>query len=575
MAFGHRWGDNGAQTSYLKRYKREVPDNVKNPKNGFLNDIELLREFHPLDQAHRDKTLEYFTYLKPWGGTPSFAALNRAVKQLEQRKSGGLVVLITDGIDEDPNYDDHLRDLGVALNTNPGVSIRIVLFGSTLAQLSTDPTVLEDVPDILDRVQKLKAILNKGNVHELHEAAKGPELTKKLSTAVAQRPYRILDSKSKKQSPPSRFSSKSPLPRHVVDRGHHMIRYGSIDSKPFEIQGGEHHVFILQGGTTLRYKPPNERLALTAPDGLFCDANNGMKLICLDYQLESGKLPDSGSTTANKTERNSAVFRLCLVGKGEQDIVSRPREILFDIVPNSESKKPLGKQRSRTTRWEVVSEARAPTWRVTVNDWPGREAATIRAYWDWKLKPTDRAGRDENNLRVWSQVQGEHGAQVFVPLSEVTKPKDNKGEHNIDLKGTYHPGVTNGNTRTAHTIKILIKPTDKPTDKSAGEDEDKSTELDSDFHEHFGRLLPELVWKNGTNLPDLEYSSRFTCEPGSEKLIYTFVLPADLEFDLKELQVRVLSWTDRKASAVRLLKPLVTKPLDPKRRSRFRRPDDR
>jgi len=570
MAFGHRWDGNTAQTLYLERYKRKIPTKVKDA-NGYLKDIELLTEFHPLGQAHRDKTLEYFKYLKPWGGTPSFAALNEAVGHFEKRDSGGLVVLLTDGIDEDTTYKMHVSKLQTSLQKNPGVSLQVVLFGPTLETLAKDPSLTNKHADLGDRIKALRDILNKDMGHELHEAAEVKELAIELAAAVAPRPYFIRDSETMRQLGPYHFSSKSSLRGHDVERGHHFIRYGSIDSDTFEIQGGEHHVFKLQGGTQFLYQQPEAREALRSPNGLFAEASNEMKLICSDYCLVPGKTLDKAPRTTDKTARRSAEFILCLVGKEPHDIVSRPRKILFDIVPTPEFGKRPGEQRSRTTRWEVVPERTAPTWKVTVDDWPPSKTATIRAYWDWKLKPTDRAGRDENNLRVWSQVQGEHGAQVFVPLSEVTKPKDNKGEHNIDLKGTYHPGVTNGNTRTAHTIKILIK----PTDKSTGEDEDKSTELDSDFHEHFGRLLPELVWKNGTNLPDLEYSSRFTCEPGSEKLIYTFVLPADLEFDLKELQVRVLSWTDRKASAVQLLKPLVTKPLDPERRSRFRRPDDR
>jgi hypothetical protein len=132
----------------------------------------------------------------------------------------------------------------------------------------------------------------------------------------------------------------------------------------------------------------------------------------------------------------------------------------------------------------------------------------------------------------------------------------------VELKGTETlPATARAGSGSRRQLVITLTPSDRSPERANG------------FHEHFGRLLPELVWENGTIVADLEYSSEFICEPGSERLTVTFTWPAKLEFKPKELRVRIIPWADREKTAVRLTKPLTTRLLDAD--GRAGRPDDR
>ena len=541
IAFGHRVGKTGdtinLNNEYLKKKGTPLqPEIAKDP----WKDIEILSSFRPLTAAHLAKTLKDIDDLGPYGATPSLAALRIALGEFQKRRSGGIVVLITDGIYTDPDYNRKLAAIKGAMQASPGVSLQAVLFGQTIERLLNDPTV-DPTIKVKDRQQALDTLLASGTGHKFHEAPQGAQLATKLAAAIAPRPYFILDRSTTNKMPRTDRQLGDESPR--LQPGNYSIGYESVRAIPFEIRGGEKHQFKLLRGATLRYEPPPERRHLTLPSGRFATVENGMSLIC----SESILVPAKDST-------HSAVFTLCLVGRGEQDIVSRPREILFDIVPTSESTKPLARQKSRTTRWEIVPDRTTPTWKVTVDNWPQKTEATIQAL--WKSTPTPH---DKNRVRVWTEVK-EDGAKVAVPLPGF--PRADGPPASVELKGTETlPATARAGSGSRRQLVITLTPSDRSPERANG------------FHEHFGRLLPELVWENGTIVADLEYSSEFICEPGSERLTVTFTWPAKLEFKPKELRVRIIPWADRKKTAVRLTKPLTTRLLDAD--GRAGRPDDR
>ncbi len=541
IAFGHRVGKTGdtinLNMDYLKAKGATLqPDIAKDP----WKDIEILSSFRPLTNTHLAKTLKDIDDLGPYGATPSLAALRIALGEFQKRRSGGIVVLITDGIYTDPDYNRKLAAIKAAMQANPGVSLQAVLFGQTIERLLNDPTV-DPTIKVKDRQQALDTLLESGTGHKFHEAPQGAQLATKLATAIAPRPYFILDRSTTNKLPRTdrQLGTESPPLRP----GNYSIGYGSVRPIPFAIQGGEKHQFDLLRGATLRYRPPSERRHLTLPSGRFATVENGMSLICSESILVPAK--DSA---------HSAVFTLCLVGRDEQDIVSRPREILFDVAPTSESTKPLARQKSRTTRWEIIADRTTPTWKVTVDNWPQKAEATIRAL--WKSAPTQH---DKNRVRVWTEVK-EDGAKVAVPLPGF--PRADGQPTSVELEGTETlQASARGGSGSRRQLVITLTPSDHSRERARG------------FHEHFGRLVPELAWENGTIVADLEYSSEFICEPGSERLTFTFTWPAKLEFQPKELRVRIIPWAEREKTAVRLTKPLTTRLLSTD--GRTGRPDDR
>ena len=494
-------------------------DEVKElSKIEIINPLELVTPQHM--QAIRSKLVE----LGPKSdsaNTPLLSSLIEATKPFVTQDIPGTIVAITDG---DYQYTEGDRAQALLAQLQ-----KILTDRRTRRRTITLQIVGFAVEEPAEKVLRDLAKQNRG---EFYKAPSAEILAKALAKAVDSRPY-LLRPLTATDWQNHKLGTVSELKA----TGKYRIGFGNLKPIEFEFVGSESHAFDLDiNGNRLRYRAPEQLRRLISVRGKSAPATDATSLICSKMNLVK-------TTGPGRTVRHHAVFEFSLASESPTAIVQRPREILFEIVPASEADKPLGQRMGRMTRWSVVPGRTAPTWTVSVEDWQQMEPATIRAFW----KPTPTR-RDKNSVRTWKQVQGE-GAQVFVPLPGFPRPEEGASGHNVELKGVLRQADPKDKSLSGTRVEIQITPVDHSTERARG------------FHEHFSRLLPELAWENGTKTADLEYSSEFTCEPGFERLIFTYVVPNDLEFKPEDLRVRISSWTERDEGAVRLTKSLVTEPL--------------
>ena len=494
-------------------------DEVKElSKIEIINPLELVTPQHM--QAIRSKLVELGPKSNS-ANTPLLSSLIEATRPFVTQDIPGTIVAITDG-----DYQDTEGDRSKALLAQLQTILKDRRTRQRTISLQIVGFAVEDLSE------KVLRDLSKQNRGEFYKAPSPEILATALAKAVDSRPY-LLRPLTATDWQNHKLGTLSELKA----TGKYRIGFGNLKPIEFEFVGSESHAFDLDiNGNRLRYRAPEQLRRLISVRGKSATATDATSLICSKMNLVK-------TTGAGKTVGYRAVFTFSLASESPAAIVQRPREILFEIVPASEAAKPLGQRMSRMTRWSVVPGRTAPTWTVTVEDWQQREPATIRAFW----KPTPTV-RDKSSVRTWKQVQGD-GAQVYVPLPGFPRPAEAATGHNVELKGVIREADPKDTSPSGTRIEIHISPVDHSIKRAKG------------FHEHFGRLLPELAWENGTKTTDLEYSSEFTCEPGFERLIYTFLLPNDLEFKPEELRVRISSWIERDEGAVRLTRSLVTEPL--------------
>ncbi|SVD98816.1 uncharacterized protein METZ01_LOCUS451670, partial [marine metagenome] len=193
IAFGHRVTMD-LNTRIPEVNEKKYPDlKTKFPKiaSDPWMDVELRRAFSSLTSDHLKKTLDHIEALDPFGATPSLAAIQQALGEFKKRQSGGIIVLVTDGIytlkrELPEDLEQSLGTIKKGLQENPGVSLQVVLFGQSVKQLEADPKNRT-------KVAKLKQLLDTGTGHKLREAPMGNQLASELAAAIAPRPYFVLD----------------------------------------------------------------------------------------------------------------------------------------------------------------------------------------------------------------------------------------------------------------------------------------------------------------------------------------------------------------------------------------------
>lgn len=392
VAYGHRARLQGGQTVINPDWKRRVvPPDVQ---ANWRLDYEWLTKQQtpqPLNLEELKRLEEEIAALPYYGNTPLLGSMLFAAEPLIKRKTGGLVVAITDGVwnDESPNQPGpRYNALEQLFQNHPELALHLVVFGGVKE----------------DERRNLQSLAAKVRAPSA-EARTGRDLTQTLEKAMRPRKYRVSPADTAMLS---RVELPLAEPAENLVAGSYRLSFPDCPEMPLTLVGGERLVFDLDlASRKLKHRKP--RLQLFRPA-------SGVPADAIDEPTRFGYL----SARYDKVQKR-AEFKFALDRDDDLSFVRRPAEISIDVQPQ-------GVRREFTRTIQLELQQSVPAWRVTVEQWPADAMPEVQAFWKMsRSEPEQRvplakalAGPQTINAseQKW-QVRAEaDGRQIRVEVAE-------------------------------------------------------------------------------------------------------------------------------------------------------------
>jgi hypothetical protein len=310
---------------------------------------------------------------KPQGNTMLLEAMRDCCQSLHDLRQSGLVVAITDGADSyvearDPQAAKLIQQIS-GLRTDAAaqgaeIELHLVAFDVTPGNAALLRGILKNKRD---------RFFNAPNAQMLAAA---------LKSATDPRPYTV--------TPRSRFRGgdvrTGPLgkPIEQLNKGKYQVSFGGVPSFDVEIRGGE----------LLKYQLGDQQLSWET-----------LTEVPLSRETSQSGLEQLAVTRFEvNLEKSQAEFTVCLLPQDSSTLfIARPKDIQFQISAREDvsfTPRPLA--------WKALSGQSAPTWEVTVSDWPGRSGANVTAHWNprWIPSPPLSLNSDEQQAVELGELQG-------------------------------------------------------------------------------------------------------------------------------------------------------------------------
>lgn len=479
------------------------------PEVNPRKDIKTLREIAPLDQNHFQKLTQEIKNVQAKGVTPLFHAIQYACDELQYKaKRGGTIVVITDGVPTDPfppwgSYPDkneilrNVKELKARKSPIP-VELRIVGFQIKLDSLKEEGEVHERA--WYKELQDLYAALEDRG--EFDSAANADELAKNIEESISGK-YEIW-------SNDRRVEEARPFGKAFdLKPGKYELRFAN-DRIGFQIVGGESLKFrreAVDGRTSLNLNRPELKLSCRS------SSSSGMSMGYQSFKVN----PDS-----------QARIVVSLANDALEKVLTRPKEIEFDVAPKRHSELPL------SWKWKVEPSS-LPTWAITIDQWPEGEHPIIKASWNMTRTPPD--------WRLsWSQIKDSSEKSPYL----IEPPLSWEGKGSLKLKLLEASYDAEKTRRARFEVQI---------------DNSNLDEISPLMLQELSKLRIEMQLKNrptDDSVREFTYTRELYQKQG--KLIVEIQFPADAEpAKLDDWNVLITSWRSRRTrkDSVQLLPPYL------------------
>lgn len=456
---------------------------------GGIVGVKALSPIRPLSEPLKMQLTKSYADLVPAGSTPLFPAIEQACDQLVSQQTAGTIIAITDGLDNVIDPDDSLFNrLKSKLERATGVELIIIGF-----EIKEED---RKKPDELKKYTQMKSL-----TENFYDVQGQIGLDTELRKAVSVRRYSIYpaefrNGRSNPVASDIEFGEDRELPP-----GMYEARHGKGKGLQFQIAGGEFIKLQAERNRVLHPKPTNIR-------GLNPNPADPAE-VQLGYQ--SFKID---------VDKSIATFELSLVNADEGVSVPRPAEIDFDANPANDSG-------LRSTQWTILANQTVPTWRISVETWPGNQGAEIQAVWKMQRTPSDTAFR-------WRELNSAREFSVDALNNE-------------QLKFKVQAVAFNSETRVAR-LEVTLASFDPKNPPAAG----------SAVLEELRKLRVELQPRGVEAPPTCSIKRDFIAEEG--KLIVDIDLTGIRNLDEKLLNDWNVLLTSRKSlrSGAKVLKPAMS-----------------
>ena len=374
-----------ANPLYAKCFGKPVPaglgaeDDIEKEFDGTIGTPAVLAEFN--------KVIENLRCSKPWGFTPLTKAITDALVADLQNKAG-IVIAISDGEAKDLTARRKV-DLQAAQRTNAVSSVTIVAF---------------DVAANAGARQELEKTFRQFNISIL-DAALRTELEVKILGLLDPRVYAISwdkDTKSKTAPLGTTINDLPPAPAREFN-----IQFSEkMKAQPVVLQPADSlHLDIDHFRKQLLFKRERSAVSRKALDGNFADDSPTILKSLAPPRLSD--LPVGQNAQMGKAE-----LRLMLDHERDDLPVRQPAEIEFAVRPASSE----STFRPALIHQVFTSEAGAPGWNLTIDEWPKQQLFLVDAVWKMDRTPAQ-------HVIPWKDLKAADSIDRAVPVREIGLPE--------------------------------------------------------------------------------------------------------------------------------------------------------
>lgn len=393
----------GHRTRYIKDLDRHEPnqkyiDNFGKGVAATLRaDDDITKEFDetisandPVEAANvRSKfktVLKKLEASQPWGTTPLIKAITEALTTTLKGEQG-IVIAVTDGQAEDDTPTKKTL-LERALAGNLSTSVNVVAF---------------DVNQNVEQRKLLSANFAAFPAITVDDASDHDKLLAKIFETLDRRKYRITSPSGKRTFEAYLETATENLP----PAPDYSVQFGQMTSP---------EAFALNGGDQLQLDLDRENRRF-----LFRRQKRAVSKVVVRGQV-NGDAPGllrslapprlSDLQVGQNPEMGKAELRLMLDHERDDLPVRQPAEIEFAVRPASSE----STFRPAVIHQVFTSEAGAPGWNLTIDEWPKRQLFLVDAIWKMDRTPAQ-------HVIPWKDLKAADSIDEAVPVREIGLPE--------------------------------------------------------------------------------------------------------------------------------------------------------